>query len=124
MERDPNVISISVSNRLALILDSCLHVFNHDFENEIISIDVNMMIAAMAWSPCHNFVLLALNSGHCQLVHLPSKVPLPSIPILEDFIDGAEKPLFVSCWIHQSGKDKQYSLLLLSSDGKVRIFYK
>ena len=80
-----------------------------------------MMITAIAWSPCRNFVLLALNSGHCQLVHLPSKVPLPSIPILEDLIEeGDGKLSFVSCWIRESEKETQYSLLLFSSDGKVR----
>ena len=111
-----------------MILDSCLHVFNHDFsgstnsQSEIVSIDVHMKIDTIAWSPCRNFVMLALNSGQAQLVHLPSKVPLPPVSILEGLIKEGTEQTFAGCWIDESENKKQHSLLLLSREGKVCLF--
>ena len=129
------VISSAFSNRLALVLDSCLHVFQHDFNStntdaENISVDVNVRISAISWSPCGNFMLLALNSGHGQLVHLPTRVPLPSFPIVDSTKDNLvtscnssddkiSKP-FMGCWINKEIGERCYTLVLLSADGQVR----
>ena len=80
---------------------------------------MHMKIDTLAWSPCRNFVLLALNSGHAQLVHLPSKVPLPPVSILENLIEEGTEKTFAGCWIDESENEKQHSLLLLSFEGKV-----
>ena len=100
---------------------------------EIMSIDVNVMIDAISWSPCQNFVLLALNSGHGQLVHLPTKVPLPPVPILDwkeyeaaksgNLSEKALSKSFTGCWIDKEEKDERpYSLLLLAANGKVMAY--
>ena len=108
---------------MALVLDSCLHVFNHDFgesstDNEVITVDVNAMIDGIAWTPCRNFVLLALRSGYGQLVHIPTKVPLPPVPILDyskeesvekdcNLSNGKQPKSFAGCWIEESEIDEK-----------------
>ena len=115
-----------------------MHVFHNDFVNgntdsELVSIDVNVNIDAVSWSPCHNFVLLALSNGRSQLVHIPTKVPLPSVSILsekdvdvkipEDSINRHIPNAFVACWFEATKEESIYSLLFLSVDGVVSIFY-
>ena len=86
VERAPIVISSSSSKHVALVLDSCLHVFGHNISEggDVISIDVRSLIDAVCWTVCENFVLLALRSGQGQLVHIPSRVPLPPFFILDE----------------------------------------
>ena len=108
-------------------------MFHHDFgtdsnNKEVISVDVGVKIDAISWSPCHNFVLLGLNNGQSQLVHLPTKVPLPAVPILcfnkcksERLENSTSIPSnsFVACWFEESEETNVVSLLLLSVHGTV-----
>ena len=107
-------------------------MFYHDFgssstDSEVVSVDVNVKIDAISWSPCQNFVFLALNSGQGQLVHIPTKVPLPSFSILDNVTQrqatvGKSNKVFSSCWIEKSGEEMLYSLMLLTDTGVVSTF--
>ena len=86
VQQNPSMLSCSTGNRLALVLDSFVHIFPQDFgssieDTEVISIDVGINIDAINLSECGNFVLLALSNGSCQLVNIPTKTPLPPLRI-------------------------------------------
>ena len=119
-----------MENCLALVLDSCLHVFPKDFGNsaedaEVISIDVSTKIDSISWSKCTSFVFLALNNGSCQLVHIPTRTPLPPLTIIERKIEQIndcdpsriEYKTFLACWIEEDAG--LCSLFLCSIDGVV-----
>ena len=70
-------------------------------------------------------MFLALNNGSCQLVHIPTKTPLPPLRILERKIgqindcdtSRIEPATFSTCWIEENAG--LCSLFLLSIDGLV-----
>ena len=118
------MLSCAAQNCLALVLDSCVHVFPQDFgssaeETEVVSIDVGTQIDAICFSECTNFVFLALNNGSCQLVNIPTKTPLPALPIFDanSMETYNHYKSFSSCWIEKDGE--LYSLSLLSIHGEV-----
>ena len=128
------ILSKATTNYLALVLDSCLHVFCHNFgsssnDSEVVSIDINVRIDAISWSPCQNFVILALNNGHAQLVHIPTRRPLPSFPLLDSkkilhahskSCDNKVSQIFKATWIEEVAEKGLFALLLLASNGVVR----
>ena len=121
------MLSCAAQNCLALVLDSCVHIFPQDFgssaeETEVVSIDVGIQIDAICFSECTNFVFLALNNGSCQLVNIPTKTPLPALPIFDanSVKTYNQYKSFSSCWIE---KDCElYSLSLLSIHGEVSTY--
>jgi hypothetical protein len=76
-------------------------------------------------------VLLALNNGHGQLVHLPTKVPLPPFQIVDYAKEQKQKAdasfdqhvpnSFVGCWVEDTNEENIYSLLFLSVQGVVSV---
>ena len=121
------MLSCAVENYIALVLDSCVHIFPQDFgnsaeETEVISIDVGIKIDAIFMSQCTKFVFLALNNGSCQLVNIPTRTPLPALPILKRYDNQPETFVnrsFSACWIEKD--DEAYSLFLLSINGQVSL---
>ena len=127
------ILSKATTNYLALVLDSCLHVFCHNFgsssnDSEVVSIDINVRIDSISWSPCQNFVLLALNNGHAQLVHIPTRRPLPPFPLLDSkkilhphskSYDNKVSQKFKAAWIEEVVENGLFALLLLASNGVV-----
>ena len=124
------MLSCAAQNCLALVLDSCVHIFPQDFgssaeETAVVSIDIDSQIDAICFSECTNFVFLALNNGSCQLVNIPTKTPLPALPILNtNRVKSSDNGTgtnhyksFSSCWIEKDGE--LYSLCLLSIHGEV-----
>ena len=127
------ILSKATMNYLALVLDSCLHVFCHNFgsssnDSEVVSIDINVKIDSISWSPCQNFVLLALNNGHAQLVHIPTRRPLPPFPLLDSkkslhphskSCSNKVSQSFKASWIEEVAENGLFALLLLASNGVV-----
>ena len=130
VQQNPSMLSCSTGNRLALVLDSCVHIFPQDFgssleDTEVISIDVGINIDAINLSECGNFVLLALSNGSCQLVNIPTKTPLPplriskpkDIPELDGDTKTNVRKYYSTCWIEYD--TELCSLFLLSVQGEV-----
>ena len=130
VQHNPSMLSCSTGNRLALVLDSCVHIFPQDFgssleDTEVISIDVGINIDAINLSECGNFVLLALSNGSCQLVNIPTKTPLPplriskpkDIPELDGDTKTNVRKYYSTCWIEYD--TELCSLFLLSVQGEV-----
>ena len=61
-------------------MDTYLHVFNHDLQ-DVFSMDFKFNIDVLEWTKHPNFLLLGLSNGQAQLVHVPSKTPLPPIQV-------------------------------------------
>lgn len=114
--KDPWLISRSRKNpdKLAVVLDSYLHVFNHDLQEEVFSIDFKVIIDTLEWTPDANFLICGLRSGHAQLVHVPSQRPLPSIKITDEADKGRTLVGLVS-----SGAKTSAKFSFFSSSGKV-----
>ena len=70
-------------DRVALVLDSYLHVFSHELQVEI-SIDLKSKIVSLDWTEHEGFLLCGLSCGRAQLVHVASKKPLPPFDIVVD----------------------------------------
>ena len=130
VQQNPSMLSCSSGNKLALVLDSCVHIFPQDFgssieDTEVISIDVGINIDAINLSECGNFVLLALSNGSCQLVNIPTKTPLPplriskpkDIPELDGDTKTNVRKYYSTCWIEYD--TELCSLFLLSVQGEV-----
>ncbi len=73
MTRAPEVTSLSTpsADRVAVAIDSCLHVVNADGEvgaqEEAVSLALAGSLDSLAWSPCGRFVLAALRSAKVQV---------------------------------------------------------
>ena len=102
-------------------------------DSEVVSIDVGVKIDAISWSPCHEFVLLALSNGQGQLVHLPTKVPLPPFAIVnydkkhegkpESYFNQHFPNAFVGCWVEETNIENTFMMLFLSVQGVVSVVY-
>lgn len=144
---NPQVLSSpSAGDKMALALDSCLHVINNDFsccpsggaavdaedsspdEAAIstavaVSLRFPSQIDCLSWTPCCNFVLLGLGSGEAQLLHVPTKTPLPPIALLDrDRQIGRNSGFkaFAGCWTEKAKAGPLSTLCLASTDFKVR----
>ena len=79
-------MALSDMHLLAVAIDSCLHVIKtseeldeEDFQP--VSVVFSAPIDCLCWSPCGRFVVAGLGSGMVQMLHLPSKRPLPPIAV-------------------------------------------
>ena len=67
-------------DKLALALDTYLHIFSHDLQ-DVFSIDFKLTIDVLEWTSHPQFLLLGLSNGQAQLVHVPTQTPLPAVQI-------------------------------------------
>ena len=88
-------------DKLALALDTYLHVFNHDLQ-DVFSMDFKFNIDVLEWTKHPNFLLLGLSNGQAQLVHVPSKTPLPPIQVGPEDCQGFSG-LQEFCFLPRSG---------------------
>lgn len=78
-----------------MALDTYLHVFSHDLQ-DVFSIDFQFKIDVLEWSRHPSFLLLGLNNGQAQLVHIPSKMPLPPVQVCDEGFNGLQNFCFLS----------------------------
>ncbi len=67
--------------RLALVLDNYLHIFDHALQ-DVFSIDLKVKISSLAWTDHESFLLVGLASGQAQFIHVASKTPLPPFEVM------------------------------------------
>ena len=111
-EAEPVVTSAATAVRdlhlLAVAIDSCLHVIKtseeldeEDFQP--VSVVFSAPIECLCWSPCGRFVVAGLCSGMVQMLHLPSKRPLPPIAIDHGVSNEDGSRCYVGCKMGSSG---------------------
>ena len=101
-------MAFSDMHLLAVTIDSCLHVIKtseeldeEDFQS--ISVVFSAPVDCLCWSPCGRFVVAGLGSGMVQMLHLPSKRPLPPIAIDSAVANEGGSRCYVGCKIGSRG---------------------